>query len=131
MTIQKAVRDVSFYFVLGDFFRAFLVAGVVFAFRINIGRKSQPLAVRRPDWIAGASRKAGNFFQRTTRNIDRPDLTFTITRRNKREPLSVRRPAWRRRRVFVIGQLAHLSAGQRDQVDLSRALVRSLVDVGN
>src|SRR5439155_8201064 len=94
VTIEQAFGNMGFYFVLGDFFGAFLVAGVVFAFRVNIGRKRQPLAVGRPDRIPGAGRDAGNLFQRAAGNIDSPTLALAITRGNKRELLSVRRPPW-------------------------------------
>src|SRR5207245_8895368 len=67
--------------------------------------------------------------QRATGNIDGPDLILAVTRGNQREPVAVGRPARTGRRMFVVSQLARLSAAERHQINLRRALVSSFVYV--
>src|SRR6266849_2024274 len=83
MTIKKVFSDMRFHFVLRFLVSFALVTSVVKTLRIDIRGKREPLAVGRPNRIAGAGRDRSDLFQRTARYIDRPDLILAVSSRNK------------------------------------------------
>ena len=100
-----------------------LVASIVgAAFRINVARKRDPFAVRRPERVGDSGGNVGELPGLATAGGDDVKIVVAIPRTDKGDPLAVGREDGRRFTLFAKSKLARVLAVGVHQPDVADAL---------